>query len=164
MQVPVPHQRFMYILCGLYLTVVALIIYNIVAALFNFIYNSNVMHFGLSFLYLLGLPGAWICWYYNIYCAVVYSSRPRQLIGLFGLFLGIGFDVWMALGLSSYGGCGWIIAVSNTKHKVPLILLIIAAILWTLHGLLLFVMFCRFWRVSNRLVARRANIYSENIM
>lgn len=154
----------MYIMCGLYLTVVALIIYNIVSALVNFILGGNLMHFGLSFLYLLGLPGAWICWYYNVYCAIVYSSRPRQLVGLFGLFIGIAFDAWMAIGLNGYGGCGWVITINRNKNLISFILLIIAAILWTLHGLLLFVMFCRFWRVSNRLVARRANIYSENIM
>ncbi|KAK7200909.1 membrane- trafficking protein [Novymonas esmeraldas] len=163
-QVPVPQQRFMYILAGLYIVLMILIVYNIVAALVAFIMGGSAMHFGLSFLYLLGLPGAWITWYYNAYCAIVYSSRPRQLLALLGLLLGVAFDAWMAVGVTGFGGCGWIYAFTIMSHTVPFALVLVSAILWSLHGVALFLMMLRYWRVSGLLLKNAANIYRQRIV
>lgn len=163
-QIPVNQQRFMYILCGLYLSLIVLIIYNIVAAFVNFIFGGSALHFGLSFLYLIGLPGAWVLWYYNIYCATTESNKPRQLLGILGLFLGVAFDVWMAVGVSGFGGCGWLITLGSTGSLPRFIVLLIAAILWTLHALLLCFMMLRYWRVSSSLIKGGARIYRETVV
>ncbi|RNF26313.1 putative membrane-trafficking protein [Trypanosoma conorhini] len=147
-QVPVPLQRFMYILCGLYISLLVLIVYNIVCAFVNFILGGNPMHFGLSFLYLLGIPGAFIVWYYNAYCATTTASRPRKLLAYLGLFFGLAFDAWMAVGVSGFGGCGWIITLGITSRVPAFIMCLISSILWSLHGVLLFVMLLRFWRYN----------------
>lgn len=163
-QVPVPQQRFMYILAGLYLTLVIIIIYNIVAAVVAFVFGGNAMHFGLSFLYLLGLPGAWMVWYYNVYCAIVYASRPRQLLAMLGLLLGVAFDAWMAVGVTGFGGCGWLYAFSLTSKVVPFALVLVSAILWSLHGAAMLVMLLRYWAVSGPLLRNAANIYRQSIV
>ncbi|KAG5467617.1 hypothetical protein CUR178_01262 [Leishmania enriettii] len=163
-QVPIAQQRFMYILAGLYVTLIALIIWNIVAAVVAFIFGGSTSHFGLSFLYLLGLPGAWIAWYYNVYCAIVYSSRPRQLLALLGLLIGVGFDVWMAVGVIGFGGCGWFYALSLRGKVAPFVLVLLSAILWSLHGFTLCVMMLRYWRVSGGLLKNSASIYRESIV
>ncbi|AIO02083.1 membrane-trafficking protein, putative [Leishmania panamensis] len=163
-QVPVPQQRFMYILAGLYITLMVLIVYNIVAALVAFILGGNVTHFGLSFLFLLGIPGAWIAWYYNVYCAIVYSSRPRQKLALLGLFLGVAFDVWMAVGVTGFGGCGWLYAFSLMRTVTSFVMILISAILWSLHGFALCVVMLRYWRVSGTLLRHRENIYGQSIV
>lgn len=163
LQVPKPQQRFMYILAGLYLSLLVLILYNIVAALVNFILGGSATMFGFSFLYLLGIPGAWITWYYNIYVAVTAASRPRQVLGLFGLFIGFAFDAWMAVGVA-FGACGWIAAIRAISKVPNFVLLLVSAILWTLHGVALFIMFIRFWRVSGKLLKGGAYIYRENII
>ncbi|AYU83284.1 membrane trafficking protein [Leishmania donovani] len=163
-QVPVTQQRFMYILAGLYVTLMALIIYNIVAALVAFALGGSALHFGLSFVYLLGLPGAWISWYYNVYCAIVYASRSRQLIALLGLLVGVVFDVWMTIGITGFGGCGWIYALSLTRNVAPFVLVLISAILWPLHGFALCVMLLRYWRLSRVLLKNTANIYRQSII
>ncbi|EPY23709.1 secretory carrier membrane protein 4 [Strigomonas culicis] len=148
-QVPVPQQRFMYALCGLYMTLIGLILYNIIAALVTLFFGGAVIHFGLSFLYLLGLPGAWIVWYFNVYSSVVKLSRIRQVFSILGLFLAFAFDAWMAIGINGLGGCGWLITISAVKNLPCFIVLIIAAILWTLHGVAMFIMMGVFWKTSN---------------
>lgn len=163
-QVPVPQQRFMYILCGLYLTLIVLILYNIVAAFVCFILGGSAMHFGLSFLYLLGLPGAWVLWYYNVYIATTESSRPRQVLAIFGLFLAVAFDAWMAVGVPGFGGCGWIVCITNVGAIVRFILLLVAAILWTLHGLVMLVMMIRYWKVSSDLLKGGKYIYRAAVI
>lgn len=163
-QVPVTQHRFMYILAGLYISLIVLILYNVAVATACFILGGSAMHFGLSFLYLLGLPGAWITWYYNVYCAVVYSSRPRQLVALLGLLLAVGFDAWMAVGVKGFGGCGWLYALSTTGNVVPFVLLLISSICWTLHGVLMFIMFARYWRVSGALLKNSVEIYRQGII
>lgn len=160
-QVPVPQQRFMYILCSLYISLLILIVYNIVASLIYFILGGSTLHFGLSFIYLIGIPGAWICWYYNLYIAMTQNSRPRQIMGLFGLFLGVAFDAWMAVGVVGLGGCGWMVTVLSISSLPAFIVLIIAAILWTLHGLLMIVMFFRYWKASEQLLKGGAYIYQQ---
>ncbi|ORC91976.1 putative membrane-trafficking protein [Trypanosoma theileri] len=149
-QIPVQHQRFMYILCTLYITTIILIIYNLVCALVNFLLGGSAMHFGLSFLYLLGIPGAFIVWYYNAYCAVLDKSYPRHLLACFGIFVGLGFDAWMAVGVPGFGGCGWIIAFGRTGKVPAFIMLLISSCLWSLHGVILFFMFVFFWRSFSR--------------
>lgn len=164
LQVPVTQQRFMYCVCGLYLSLIVLILYNIAAALVCFIFGGNALHFGLSFLYLLGLPGAWIVWYYNVYMATTESSRPRQVLALFGLFLGVAFDAWMAVGVPGFGGCGWIICITNIGSVVRFILLLVAAILWTLHGVALLIIMIRYWKVSSDLMKGGKYIYRSAVV
>ncbi|KEG13009.1 putative membrane-trafficking protein [Trypanosoma grayi] len=147
-QVPVNLQRFMYILCTLYISTIFLIIYNIVCALVNLLQGGNAVHFGFSFLYLLGLPGAFIVWYYNAYCATRDESRPRQLLAYLGLLFGVGFDVWMAIGVPGLGGCGWIITLGLTGKTAAFVMFLIASVLWTLHGVILFFMLLHYWRSS----------------
>ncbi|KAH9601417.1 SCAMP protein [Trypanosoma melophagium] len=147
-QIPVQHQRFMYILCSLYISLIILIVYNVVCAFVNLILGGNAMHFGLSFLYLLGIPGAFIVWYYNAYCAVLDNSYPRQLLACFGMFVGVGFDAWMGVGVPGFGGCGWIITFGRTGETAAFIMLMISSCLWSVHGVILFFMFLYFWRSS----------------
>ncbi|KAG5492895.1 hypothetical protein JKF63_01475 [Porcisia hertigi] len=162
-QVPVPQQRFMYILAGLYIALMVLVFYNIVASLVVFILGGSAMHFALSFLYLLGLPGAWITWYYNVYCAIVYTSRPRVLLSMFGLFVGAAFDIWMAVGVSGFGGCGWIYGI-HLKNTVVMWPVLVSAVLWSLHAAMLCVMMLHFWRVSSLLLKNDSNIYRQSII
>lgn len=164
LQIPTSQQRFMYILCGLYLSQIVLIVYNVVAALVMFIFGGSAMHFGLSFIYLLGIPGAFMFWYYNIYSAFVKLSRLRQVLGLLGLLLGLGLDIWMAIGVYGLGGCGYITAFAGIGTGVAFIMVLIAAILWTLHGVLMFSMFVRFWAASARILKDAHNVYRENII
>lgn len=163
-QVPVPQQRFMYILAGCYISLMILIIYNIVCAVVSFVFGGSALGFGLSFLYLLGLPGAWITWYYNVYSATVYSSRPRQVIALLGLLLAICFDAWMAIGVTGFGGMGFIYAISRAGNLPSFVMLLICAILWCCHGALMAFMFIRYWAVSAALLRKSANIYAQAIV
>ncbi|RNF11458.1 putative membrane-trafficking protein [Trypanosoma rangeli] len=149
-QVPVPLQRFMYILCGLYMSLIAMIVYNIVCAFVNFLLGGSSTHFALSFVYLLGIPGAFFLWYYNAYCATTDNSQPRRLLAYLGLFFGLTFDVWMAVGAYGFGGCGWIITFEITSRVPAFIMCLISSILWSLHGTFLFVMLLRFWSCNPR--------------
>ncbi|EAN84219.1 hypothetical protein C3747_1g328 [Trypanosoma cruzi] len=148
-QVPVHLQRFMYTLCALYICLIVMIIYNIACAFVNFLMGGSTMQFALSFLYLLGIPGAFVVWYYNVYCATKDSSQSRKLMSYFGLLVGLIFDVWMAVGLSGFGGCGWIITLGLTHNAPVFIPFLISSILWSLHGAIFFIMLLRFWRYQS---------------
>ncbi|KPA86595.1 hypothetical protein ABB37_00719 [Leptomonas pyrrhocoris] len=163
-QVPIPQQRFMYILAGCYVFLMFLILYNIVCAIVAFVFGGSALGFGLSFLYLLGFPGAWMLWYYNVYCATVYLSRPRQVVALFGLFLAFCFDAWMAVGVTNFGGMGFIYALSRTHNMPSFIMILVCAILWCCHGALMGYMFVRYWSVSASLLKKASNIYAQSIV
>ncbi|CAD2216543.1 secretory carrier-associated membrane protein 3 [Angomonas deanei] len=155
-EIPSHMQRFMYILCGLYLSLLVLIVYNIVVSLLCFIFHAAALQFGLSFLYLLGLPGSFIVWYFNCYSALARASRVRQVFAIAGLFIGFLFDAWMAIGVTNFGGCGWIMFISVMGFPPTMITVLIAAILWTLHGIAMFIMFVRFWKASNSILKKGA--------
>ena len=163
-QVPVPQQRFMYILAGCYVALMVLIIYNIVCAIVSFVFGGSAMGFGLSFLYLLGFPGAWMLWYYNVYCATVYLSRPRQLVALLGLFLAVCFDAWMAVGVANFGGMGFIYAIAMSKNLPSFIMILVCAILWCCHGVLMGLMFIRYCAVSGALLKGSVNVYAQAVV
>ena len=46
-QVPVPQQRFMYILAGCYVALMVLIIYNIVCAIVSFFFGGSALGLGI---------------------------------------------------------------------------------------------------------------------
>ncbi|KPI90729.1 hypothetical protein ABL78_0165 [Leptomonas seymouri] len=163
-QVPVPQQRFMYILASCYVFLMILILYNIVCAIVAFIFGGSALGFGLSFLYLLGFPGAWMLWYYNVYCATVYLSRPRQLMALLGLLLGFCFDAWMAVGVTNFGGMGFIYAIARSGNLPSFIMILVCAILWCCHGALMGYMFIRYWAASASLLKNASNIYAQAIV
>lgn len=163
-QVPIPQQRFMYILAGCYVALMILVLYNIVCAIVAFVFGGSAVGFGLSFLYLLGFPGAWMLWYYNVYCATVYLSRPRQVLALLGLFLAVCFDAWMAVGVTNLGGMGFIYAIAMVKNTPSFILILICAILWACHGALMGYMFVRYWAASAMLLKKASNIYAQAIV
>ncbi|CCW64380.1 unnamed protein product [Phytomonas sp. EM1] len=161
LQIPVHYQRFMYTVCGLYISLIALILFNIVAATVYLVFGGGLMHFGFSFIYLVGLPGAWMVWYYSTYLVFAEGSTVRRIAAIIGLLIGTVYDIWMAIGLTGLGGCGWIVAILNTSKTIPFILLLIAAILWTLHAVIFFSTFLRFIKISSNIESDRRNIYRD---
>ncbi|KAG8347222.1 putative SCAMP family [Trypanosoma vivax] len=151
--IPVPFQKFMYSLCFLYFALVALILYNILSALISVAFGGSGKHFGLSFLYLLGIPGGFIVWYYNAYIAAVDESRPRRLLACLGIAIGFLFDVWMSIGVSGCGGCGWIATFGESKRAVSFIMFLIASCLWTVHTVALAFMLVYLWRLPAKAVS-----------
>nr|CCC92960.1 putative membrane-trafficking protein [Trypanosoma congolense IL3000] len=145
-QVPVPLQSFMNALIVVYFVLVALISYNITVALVCLIFGGGLIHFGVSFVYLLGIPGAFIVWYYNVYLCAVDELRSRRLVACVGLWVGIILDVWMAVGVPGLGGCGWIMALLE-RNMLGFLLSIICASLWSLHALTLFSLTIKFMRM-----------------
>ena len=155
-EVPADRQRFVRGCYINYYITVALIILNIFTAGAGFWAPTSgqataqpwAQHFGLSFLYLLGVPGAFVIWYYQLYMA---CSRcdGNYLLPLIGVGVGLLFDLYMAIGVVGYGGCGWLFvlaAQSDSAKTVPMYMAIAMSLLWMFQGLgFLFVLF-RLWR------------------
>lgn len=100
------------------------------------------MHLGIAVpIFLLGMPGAFLVWHFQIYQAIQPQSQTvRKGFGL--AFLGLGlallFDILMAVGIPGYGGCGWVYAAtlkSQKQNPVPAIMCVISAVFWTLQAL-----------------------------
>eukprot|EP01065_Artemidia_motanka_P001624 TRINITY_DN10742_c0_g1_i1.p1 TRINITY_DN10742_c0_g1~~TRINITY_DN10742_c0_g1_i1.p1 ORF type:complete len:427 (+),score=115.22 TRINITY_DN10742_c0_g1_i1:160-1440(+) len=68
-------------------------------------------HFGFSIVYLIGIPGAFVVWYWPCYVAVCRRNLMRYRMALIGFIFGGGFAAYMALGVPGHGGGGYVIAL-----------------------------------------------------
>jgi hypothetical protein len=154
-EVPVDRQRFVRGCYMNYYLTVALIILNILTAAVA--YGSPTaggvnpqpwpQHFGVSFLYLLGIPGAFVVWYYQLYLA---CSRcdGNYMMALIGVAIALLFAVFMMIGVVGYGGCGWLFVIAaqaDAEKAVVQYMGIAMGLLWLFQGLgFLFVLY-RLW-------------------
>jgi len=64
-------------------------------------------HFGTSIVHLLGVPFAFIIWYWPIYKACKTCSPGQYIMGFIGSTLAVAYDAFCVVGLVGYGGCGF---------------------------------------------------------
>lgn len=152
-----PFARFSY---ATYLSLCALIIVNIVVGLIGFATPNKAdvdskpwgTHFGITFLFLLGIPGAFMVWYFPLYTAITQGDSGKYTLSLFGLFLALCFDVYCAVGIFGFGGCGWLYVVgaqSDKKTIVTTVASIISGSLWSVHALLYFYLWSKMRQFSS---------------
>lgn len=139
-------QRFAKVTFGAYLAICILIPLNIIAALIGFATPNKPSadsgstwgtHFGVSFLYLLGVPGAFMVWYYQVYSGITKGESGTYTQATLGVFLGFAFDVFMAIGIFGFGGCGWlyIVAAQTDKSNVATTAVsVITSVAWSAHA------------------------------
>jgi hypothetical protein len=101
--------------CGLllYNSVVALVaLLSPVTAGASITTTNSAQHFGISILYLVaGIPGAFAVWYYQVYRALAEPPRTSITFAQVGIAVGFLFTVFLAIGISTLGGCGWMYAI-----------------------------------------------------
>lgn len=142
-EVPLERQPLAKVNFAVYITLCVMILLNIIAALIGFATPSTGdtkiwgTHFGVSFLFLLGIPGAFVSWYFVIYTAISKGNSGKYSLAKFGICLGFLFDVYIAIGIFGFGGCGWLYVVAAQSEKSNVATTIVSVInscLWCAHA------------------------------
>uniref|UniRef100_A0A3B3DUT7 Secretory carrier-associated membrane protein n=1 Tax=Oryzias melastigma TaxID=30732 RepID=A0A3B3DUT7_ORYME len=92
---------------------------------------SRGVDFGLAMLwFLLFTPCSFICWYRPLYGAFRSDSSFRFFVFFFVYICQFGVHVLQSIGITGWGTCGWIAALTglNTNIPVGIIMLLIAAL------------------------------------
>jgi secretory carrier-associated membrane protein len=154
-------QRFAKICFGSYIALCVIIFLNIIAAVIGFAspQKDNAdskstwgTHFGVSFLYLLGIPGAFMLWYFPLYTGLAKGKSGKYTLASFGVFLAFCFSAFMAVGIFGFGGCGFLFVVAaqtDKRNSATTIVGIIVAIAWAAHA----VLFLYIWPKMRKLAA-----------
>eukprot|EP00066_Takifugu_rubripes_P008767 XP_003975206.1 PREDICTED: secretory carrier-associated membrane protein 1-like [Takifugu rubripes] len=93
--------------------------------------SSHGVDFGLAMLwFLLFTPCSFVCWYRPLYGAFRSDSSFRFFVFFFVYICQFGVHVLQTIGISGWGTCGWIAALTglNTSIPVGIIMLLIAAL------------------------------------
>lgn len=95
------------------------------------------MHLGVSCIHLLGIPGAFMVWHFQVYKAVqTIGSLNRYGTAYLGIVIAFFYNVFMAIGLEAYGGCGWLFALKLKDVKesmAPFYMCLVNALFFTLQ-------------------------------
>lgn len=142
-------QRFAKVCYGSYIFLCVNILLNILAALIGFASPQKPSaqdskdvwgtHFGVSFLYLLGIPGAFMLWYFPLYTGLAKGNSGKYTLASFGVFLAFCLSVFMAVGIFGFGGCGFlfVVAAQTDKNNVATTIVgVIIAVAWSAHAVL----------------------------
>lgn len=136
---------------GVYFFTIFVLIYNLICCIIGVAQIGSTgyaVHCGIGVIHLLGIPGAFLLWHFQVYTAL----QHRGSLNRYGLaYLGVGiaflYTIFMALGLVGYGGAGWLFAFSmRGSGDAGFIMSIISAAFWTIKIFFFFFMFIRLRR------------------
>uniref|UniRef100_A0A3P9JDE7 Secretory carrier-associated membrane protein n=1 Tax=Oryzias latipes TaxID=8090 RepID=A0A3P9JDE7_ORYLA len=130
--IPVEFQKTVKIMYNLWMFHAGTLFVNMFGCLAWFIVDaSRGVDFGLAMLwFLLFTPCSFICWYRPLYGAFRSDSSFRFFVFFFIYICQFGVHVLQAIGITGWGTCGWIAALTglNTSIPVGIIMLLIAAL------------------------------------
>lgn len=129
-----------------YFVTIFLLLYNLVVCIAGIASESRGgdqtpygTHLGIGFLHLLGIPGAFMVWHFQVYKAVQpQGALNRYSVAYLGLFIALFYDIFMAVGVTGYGGAGWLfcLLLKDAKaNKAAFYMCLGSAILWTVQAL-----------------------------
>ena len=142
-EVPSDRVRYVRIAYVTYYLTVLTLIYNLVCAVVGFVATDSGgsshewgAHLGTSVVYLLGIPGAFVVWYFPIYTAA--STGDGYGVAFIGTGVGFVFSVFALVGVMSYGGCGvlyTLAALTSREGSTPWIMALVCTVLWGIQVL-----------------------------
>jgi len=138
-----------YITCGL-------LVLQCIAALIGFCSPDKEdkeaslgSHFGFSIVYLIGIPGAFVVWYWPLYVALTQRNVMRYRMCHVGIFFAGAYAAYMAVGVVGHGGSGIFFSMEvfdNKDSEFAGILALIVAGMWILEVPFLLWAYCRMRR------------------
>ena len=141
--VPQDRKSFAKTSYGNYFFTIFLLCYNLIVAIAGIASeNSSAgdeteygLHLGISFVHMLGIPGAFMVWHFQIYKAVqTIGPLNRYSVAFLGVVIALLYDCFMAVGVTAYGGAGWMYAFTlkdKKVSKVPFYMCLVCAVFWT---------------------------------
>ncbi|KAG7240033.1 hypothetical protein INR49_028036 [Caranx melampygus] len=130
--IPVEFQKTVKIMYNLWMFHAGTLFVNMFGCLAWFCVDaSRGVDFGLAMLwFLLFTPCSFVCWYRPLYGAFRSDSSFRFFVFFFVYICQFGVHVLQTIGITGWGTCGWIAALTglNTSIPVGIIMLLIAAL------------------------------------
>ena len=93
-------------------------------------------HMGVSIVHLLGIPGAFVLWYFTSYTALKTGKSSSYFQAMLGLAVAFFYNLFMCLGIEGYGASGWLFALQLRDEKtgsVAFIMVLVNALAWSLE-------------------------------
>ncbi|XP_028661541.2 secretory carrier-associated membrane protein 1 isoform X1 [Erpetoichthys calabaricus] len=142
--IPVEFQKTVKIMYYLWMFHAGTLFLNIFGCLAWFCVNaSRGVDFGLSILwFLLFTPCSFVCWYRPMYGAFRSDSSFRFFVFFFVYICQFGVHVLQAIGITGWGNCGWISALTCLNSSIPVgIIMISIAAMFTGSAVISLIMF-----------------------
>ncbi|KAK6492471.1 secretory carrier-associated membrane protein 1-like [Huso huso] len=142
--IPVEFQKTVKIMYYLWMFHTGTLFVNVFGCLAWFCVDAaRGVDFGLAILwFMLFTPCSFVCWYRPLYAAFRSDSSFRFFVFFFVYICQFGVHVLQTIGITGWGNCGWISALTglNTSVPVGIIMLLIAA-LFTASAVISLIMF-----------------------
>eukprot|EP00064_Thunnus_orientalis_P004069 superscaffoldBa00000359_g4080 len=130
--IPIEFQKTVKIMYNLWMFHAGTLFVNMFGCLAWFCVDATRgVDFGLAMLwFLLFTPCSFVCWYRPLYGAFRSDSSFRFFVFFFVYICQFGVHVLQSIGITGWGTCGWIAALTglNTSIPVGIIMLLIAAL------------------------------------
>ncbi|XP_048874635.1 secretory carrier-associated membrane protein 1-like isoform X2 [Brienomyrus brachyistius] len=142
--IPVEYQKTVKTMYYLWMFYAGTLLVNIFGCLIWFCVDSRRgVDFGLAmFWFMVFTPCSFVCWYRPLYGAFRNDSSFRFFVFFFVYICQFGMHVFQAIGITSWGTCGWISALTCLNTSIPVgILLILIAGLFTACAVFSLIMF-----------------------
>ena len=135
-EVPSDRVRYVRVAYGTFYLTLLTLVYNLVCSIAGFVAAGDDdhewgAHLGASVVYLLGIPGAFVVWYFPIYTAA--STGDGYGVAFIGGAVGFVFSLFTFVGVPTYGGCGvlYTLALLTSKDgSTAWLMSLVCAILW----------------------------------
>ncbi|XP_078531341.1 secretory carrier-associated membrane protein 1 [Lissotriton helveticus] len=142
--IPVEFQKTVKIMYYMWMFHAVTLFVNVFGCLAWFCVDpARGVDFGLAILWFMLLtPCSFVCWYRPLYGAFRSDSSFRFFVFFFVYICQFGVHVLQALGLQSWGNCGWISALTGLNKSITVgVMMLIIAALFTVSAVMSLVMF-----------------------
>ncbi|XP_060641041.1 secretory carrier-associated membrane protein 4 [Anolis sagrei] len=148
-EIPIDHQNLVQRIYRLWMFYCITLGVNLVACLAWWIGGGYGVNFGLALLWLLLFsPCSYVCWFRPVYKAFRSDSSFNFMVFFFIFSAQFVLAAIQAIGISNWGACGWLAAVTFFSTNVgAAVIMLLPAIMFTLSALAMFVCLLRVHRL-----------------
>lgn len=137
-EVPADRVRYVRIAYAMFFVTAVTLVYNVICAAVGLGATDSggsdhgwAAHLGCSIVGLLGVPGAFVVWYFPMYTAA--STGDSYGVAFIGCCVGFVFSLWSFIGVVSYGGCGILYTMTvfvSREGTAPWAMSLACTVLW----------------------------------
>ncbi|KAJ1085021.1 hypothetical protein NDU88_005157 [Pleurodeles waltl] len=138
-EIPIEHRGLVIKIYRVWIFYCITLVVNLIACLAWWIGGGNGVNFGLAFLWLIVFsPCSYICWFRPLYKAFRSDSSFNFMAFFFIIGAQFVLAAIQAIGISGWGACGWIAAITFFGTNVgAAVIMLFPAIMFTLSAIVM---------------------------
>lgn len=138
-EIPIDHRGLVIKIYRVWMFYCITLAVNLIACLAWWIGGGNGVNFGLAFLWLIVFsPCSYICWFRPLYKAFRSDSSFNFMAFFFVIAAQVLLAAIQAIGISGWGACGWISAITFFSTNVgAAVVMLFPAIMFTLSTIVM---------------------------